>query len=241
MQIQTGGHFGGLGIVISIRDGLLTVMNPMPDTPASRAGLHRYDRIVKINDESTTNMSLSEAVNRLRGPENTPVSVWITRAGQGGWTVPRRFDLTRAVINVRSVEHRLLPGGVGYAKIKSFSETTGDELTRALAQMRQQGMRSFMLDLRGNPGGLLEQAVEVADLFLQDGTIVVTAGNRREGRDEREAQPRGTEPNYPVVVLIDGGPHRRLDLVRQGERADHPQPPRRRRAQDHHRAVPHAG
>ena len=213
MQIQTGGHFGGLGIVISIRDGLLTVMNPMPETPAARAGLHRYDRIVKINDESTTNMSLSEAVNRLRGPENTPVSVWITRAGQGGWTVPRRFDLTRAVINVRSVEHRLLPGGVGYAKIKSFSETTGDELTRALAQMRQQGMRSFMLDLRGNPGGLLEQAVEVADLFLQDGTIVVTAGNRREGRDEREAQPRGTEPNYPVVVLIDGGSASASEIV----------------------------
>lgn len=213
MQIQTGGHFGGLGIVISIRDRQLTVMNPMPDTPASRAGLVRYDRIVKINDESTENMSLSEAVNRLRGPENTRVSIWVVRPGRGGWTAPRRFELTRAEINVHSVESRLLSSNVGYARIKSFSETTGDELTRALQSMRQQGMRSLLLDLRGNPGGLLEEAVDVADLFLQDGVIVITAGNRREGRDEREARPQGTEPAYPIAVLIDGGSASASEIV----------------------------
>ena len=213
MQIQTGGHFGGLGIVISIRDGLLTVMNPMPETPAARAGLHRYDRIVKINDESTTNMSLSEAVNRLRGPERTPVTIWITRAGPGGWTQPRRFDLVRAQITVRSVDHRLMASGVGYARIKSFSETTGDELSSALRQMREQGMRSLVLDMRGNPGGLLEQAVAVADLFLQDGTIVVTAGNRREEREERGAEGPGTEPDYPLAVLIDGGSASASEIV----------------------------
>jgi carboxyl-terminal processing protease len=213
MQIQTGGHFGGLGIVISIRDGLLTVMNPMPNTPASRAGLRRYDRIMQIDNESTLNMTLQEAVNRLRGEPDSTVNVWITRAGQGGWTTPRRFTLTRAVINVDSVEHRMLAGNVGYAKIKNFSEDTAEELTRALQQMRGQNMRSLVLDLRGNPGGLLEQAVEVADLFLRNGTIVVTAGNRREGRDERQAQERGTEPNYPIVVLIDGGSASASEIV----------------------------
>lgn len=213
MQIQTGGHFGGLGIVISIRDGLLTVMNPMPGTPAARAGLRRYDRIVKIGEESTTNMALSEAVNRLRGPEGSPVTIWVTRAGTGGWQQPRRFDITRAVISVRSVESRLLSGGVGYAKIKSFSENTADELTQAVHEMREQGMRSLLLDLRGNPGGLLEQAVRVADLFLQDGTVVITAGNRREERDEREARAPGTEPDYPLAVLIDGGSASASEIV----------------------------
>lgn len=213
MQIQTSGHFGGLGIVISIRDGQLTVMNPMPDTPASRAGLRRFDRIVKINEESTANMSLSEAVNRLRGAEGSRVNVWTTRAGAGGWAAPRRFELTRAVINVRSVENRMLANNVGYAKIRSFSETTGEEMTRALSQMRQQGMRSLVLDMRGNPGGLLEQAITVADLFLRDGTIVVTAGNRREEREPREAEARGTEPDYPIVVLIDGGSASASEIV----------------------------
>jgi carboxyl-terminal processing protease len=213
MQIQTGGHFGGLGIVISILDRQLTVMNPMPDTPASRAGLARYDRIVKIGDESTQNMSLSEAVNRLRGEEGTNVAIWVVRPGRGGWTAPRRFELTRAVINVHSVEHRILQGTVGYARIKSFSETTSEELTRALRAMREQGMRSLLLDLRGNPGGLLEEAVNVADLFLQDGVVVTTAGNRREGRDERAARPQGTEPNYPVAVLIDGGSASASEIV----------------------------
>lgn len=213
MQIQTGGHFGGLGIVISVRDGLLTIMNPMPGTPAAAAGLRRYDRIVRINDESTTNMSLTEAVNRLRGEVGSEVSVWVTRAGAGGWAQPRRFAVTRARIEVRSVEHRLLAGNVGYAKIKSFSETTGEELTRALREMRQQGMRSLVLDMRGNPGGLLEQAVAVSDLFLRDGTVVVTAGNRREERDEREAQAEGTEPDYPLAVLIDGGSASASEIV----------------------------
>lgn len=213
MQIQTSGHFGGLGIVISIRDGLLTVMNPMPNTPASRAGLRRYDRIMQINNESTLNMTLQEAVNRLRGEEGSNVSIYVTRAGPGGWSTPRRFDLTRAVIHVDSVEHRMLANNVGYARIKSFSEDTAEELSRALQQMRAQNMRSLVLDLRGNPGGLLEQAVEVADLFLREGVIVVTAGNRREGRDQREAQDRGTEPNYPIVVLIDGGSASASEIV----------------------------
>jgi carboxyl-terminal processing protease len=213
MRIQNGGAFGGLGIVISIRDGLLTVMNVMPGTPAAQNGLRPLDRIVRINDETTLNMTLTEAVNRLRGQVDTPVDVWIRREGDGGWREPRKFTLSRAEIHVESVESRMLNATVGYAKIKNFAEETSTELSRALDRMRTAGMRSLVLDMRGNPGGFLDQAVEVSDLFLRSGMIVVTAGNRRDGREEREAVERGTEPNYPIVVLIDGGSASASEIV----------------------------
>ena len=110
-RTSTHGEFGGLGIVISIRDGMLTVIRPMPGTPADRAGLHRMDRIVRIGEESTMNMPLEEAVDRLRGPPGSDVIVWITREGDGGWEEPREFTLTRAVIHIESVESRMLGGG----------------------------------------------------------------------------------------------------------------------------------
>lgn len=213
MRIQNGGAFGGLGIVISIRDGLLTVMNVMAGTPAAQNGIHQLDRIVRINDETTLNMTLTEAVNRLRGQVDTPVDVWIRREGEGGWREPRKFTLNRAEIHVESVESRMLNGTVGYAKIKNFAEETATELARALDRMRTAGMRSLVLDMRGNPGGFLDQAVEVSDLFLRSGMIVITAGNRRDGREEREAVERGTEPNYPIVVLIDGGSASASEIV----------------------------
>ncbi|MDP3276055.1 MAG: MXAN_5808 family serine peptidase [Deltaproteobacteria bacterium] len=213
MRIQNGGAFGGLGIVISLRDGLLTVMNTMPNAPATRSGVRRFDRIMRINSESTLNMTLSEAVNRLRGEPDTNVDVWIRRDGEGGFREPRRFTLTRAEIHVESVESRMLAQNVGYARIKNFAEETSAELTRALTRMREQGMRSLILDMRGNPGGFLDQAVEVSDLFLRNGAIVVTAGNRREGRDQRDAVEAGTEPNYPMVVLIDGGSASASEIV----------------------------
>jgi len=213
MRIQNGGAFGGLGIVISLRDSVLTVMNIMPGTPAATQGLRQHDRILRINDESTMNMTLTEAVNRLRGEPGTTVDVWIRREGAGGWQEARKFTLTRAEIHVDSVESRMLANNVGYARIKTFAEDTGAELARALDRLRNQNMRGLVLDLRGNPGGFLDQAVEVSDLFLRSGTIVVTAGNRREGRDERSAEERGTEPNYPMVVLIDGGSASASEIV----------------------------
>lgn len=213
MRVQNGGAFGGLGIVISVRDGVLTVMNIMAGTPAAQRGLQQHDRILRIGDESTLNMTLTEAVNRLRGEPGTNVDVWIRRDGPGGWQEPRRYTLTRAEIQVESVESRMLTQNVGYARIKSFAEDTGAELARALDRLRSQNMRGLVLDLRGNPGGFLDQAVEVSDLFLRQGTIVVTAGNRREGRDERSAEERGTEPNYPLIVLIDGGSASASEIV----------------------------
>ncbi len=213
MRMSTRGEFGGLGIVISIRDGQLTIIRPMPETPAGRAGLRRMDRIVKINEESTLNMPLSEAVNRLRGPPGSAVSVWVTREGEGGFSRARRFDLTRAVIHIESVESRMLGDGVGYVRIKSFQGNTHEDMRRALAQLHRQGLRGLVLDLRDDPGGLLEQAVRIADSFLPSGTIVTTSSNDPAQRDEKFARQEGTEPNYPMVVLVNGASASASEIV----------------------------
>jgi carboxyl-terminal processing protease len=213
MRMSTRGEFGGLGIVISIRDGQLTVIRPMPGTPADRAGLHRMDRIVRIGEESTVNLPLSDAVDRLRGPPGSNVQIWITRAGDGGWTEPRPFTLTRAVIHVESVESRMLGDGVGYISISGFQGNTFEDMQRALAQLHSQGLRGLVLDLRDDPGGLLDQAVRVADAFLDSGVIVTTESTDPEQRDERTARREGTEPNYPMIVLVNGGSASASEIV----------------------------
>ncbi|MEQ9082196.1 MAG: MXAN_5808 family serine peptidase [Sandaracinaceae bacterium] len=213
MRMSTRGEFGGLGIVISIRDGQLTIIRPMEGTPAGRAGLERMDRIVKINEESTLNMPLSEAVNRLRGAPGSQVSIYVVREGQGGWTRPRRFDLTRAVIHIESIESRMLGDGVGYIRIKNFQGNTHEDMRRALAQLHREGLRGLVLDLRDDPGGLLEQAVRVADSFLPSGTIVTTSSNDPAQRDEKFARQEGTEPSYPMVVLVNGGSASASEIV----------------------------
>ncbi len=205
MNMSTSGQFGGLGIVISIRDQQLTVINPMPATPAGRAGVKKYDRIVKINNESTLNMGLNEAVNHLRGVPGTKVTVWMHRDGPDGWQGAKAFELTREVIRVQSVEHRLLEGNIGYVRLKQFQANTAADLETALHDMRKNGeLKGLVLDLRGNPGGLLEQAAKVADKFIAEGPIVATVGNPSEGREEKVAHPDGTEPNYPIAMLISG-------------------------------------
>jgi carboxyl-terminal processing protease len=205
MNIGTQGQFGGLGIVISIRDQQLTVMNPMPATPAGRAGLKKYDRILKINGESTLNMGLNEAVGHLRGAPGTKVTVWVHRDGGDGWAGSKPFELTREIIHVASVEHRLLDGGIGYVRLKQFQASTSSDLQAALSDMKKNGeLKGLVLDLRGNPGGLLDQAAKVVDTFVADGPIVATVGNPSEGREEKDAHGEGTEPNYPLAVLVSG-------------------------------------
>lgn len=213
MNVSTSGAFGGLGIVISIRDQQLTVMNPMPDTPAGRAGLRRFDRIVKINNESTLNMPLDDAVKRLRGEPGTPVTVWVVREGDGGWREPKPYQLTREIIKVRSVESRPLENGVGYIRLKNFQATSFAELEAALDALRAKGpIRGIVLDLRSNPGGLLDQAARIADKFLNDGVIVSTVG-ASEGREEKRAKGPGTEPPYPIVVLVNGNSASASEIV----------------------------
>src|SRR6187399_1222801 len=204
MNLSTSGHFGGLGIVISIRDQMLTIMKPMPGTPAGRAGVRRMDRITKINNESSLNMPLDDAVQRLRGKPGSKVTVWIQRDGTEGWQGSRPFELVREEIQVKSVEARTLSPGIGYVRIKQFQSSTSDELEQALADFHKKDkLKGLVLDLRSNPGGLLDQAAQVADRFLDEGVIVATVGNS-EGRDEKRAVRAGTEPPYPIVVLVNG-------------------------------------
>lgn len=200
MNLSTSGHFGGLGIVISLRDQLLTVIRPMPDTPAVRAGLKKYDRILKINNESTLNMPLDDAVRRLRGKPGSKVSVWVARPDE--WENTREFVLTREQIRVPSVIAKRLTGDVAYVRLKQFQQTSSEEIKDQLSKLRAQGpIGGVVLDLRGNPGGLLDQAAKVADLWIRNGTLVATVG-ASEGREEKRASAAGNEPDYPLVVLV---------------------------------------
>ncbi len=213
MNTTTSGHFGGLGIVIGLRDQQLTVIKPMPNTPASRAGVRKDDRILKINNESTLNMGLNEAVNHLRGNPNTKVTVWIHRDGADGWSGLRPFELTRDVIKVESVEHKLLDGNIGYIRLKGFQMNTYSDMDAALKEMSGQGpLKGLVLDLRGNPGGLLDQAVKIVDRYVSSGPIVATVG-ASEGRDEKNAHESGTEPNYPIALLVSGNSASASEIV----------------------------
>jgi carboxyl-terminal processing protease len=217
MNLSTSGAFGGLGIVISIRDQMLTVMNPMPQTPAGRAGILRFDRITKINNESTLNMPLDDAVKRLRGDPGTKVTVWIHRDQRDntpGWAGSKPFELVRERIQVKSVEARVLEGDVGYVRLKQFQSGSSGEVDNALAEMRQKApnMKGLVLDLRGNPGGLLDQAAKIADKWIRDGVLVATVGTA-EGREEKLARSEGNEPDYPLVVLVSGSSASASEIV----------------------------
>ncbi|MCL2822626.1 MAG: S41 family peptidase, partial [Polyangiaceae bacterium] len=203
MTISTQGAFGGVGILISIRDQLLTIIKPYPNTPAGRALLKRHDRIMRINNEPTLNMTTDDAVTRLRGDPGTDVTVWIAREGPDGWAGTRPFKLTREIINLTSVESRMLDQGVGYIRLKQFQASTETEFENALRTLGKANpkMRGLVLDMRSNPGGLLDQAVKVADLFLKSGVIVTTVSSS-EPREEKSAKPTRTQPDYPLVVLV---------------------------------------
>ena len=209
MRLSTKGKFGGLGIVIGIRKGMLTVLKPMPNTPASQAGIKAGDRIVRIEKESTVNMMLNDAVNRLRGDPDTQVEVWIQR----GDTPARRIVLTRAEIQVRSVEGHLLKNNIAYIKLSQFSGNSADELRKSLDEMKAKGpLKGIILDMRGDPGGLLDQAIKVADEFVESGTIVTTVGYANKQREEKRATP-GNQPHVPMAVLVDGGSASASEIV----------------------------
>jgi carboxyl-terminal processing protease len=211
MRMSTQGAFGGLGIVISQRDGWLTVISPIPGTPASRAGVRARDQIVQINEETTENMTLEEAVNLLRGAPGSDVTVHIRRKGTKG---SLQKTLTREIIKVRSVTSHDLGEGIGYVRIKSFRETTTDDAVAALAELRQAGAKKgLILDLRDNPGGLLEQAVAISDLFLSKGVIVTTVGFAGQHRERRYAHASGSLSDLPLVVLISGGSASASEIV----------------------------
>lgn len=221
LQAQTKGEFGGLGIEITIKDGLLVVVSPMEGSPAEKAGIKAGDAIVKIEGEFTKEFSLVDAVKRLRGPKGSPIGISVLRKGS-----PDLIDVTivRDNIQVKSVKGRYLGDGLGYVRLNQFVEKTADDLKGSLESIQKQAkpgqFKGLVLDLRNNPGGLLTQAIRVSDLFLNEGIIVYTDG-RVEGQKQKfYAHPRGTEPNYPIVVLVNGGSASASEIV-AGAMKDH--------------------
>lgn len=213
-RVGTRGKFGGLGIVISIKDGQLTVIAPIEGTPASRAGIKTGDRILQIGDESTINMSLTDAVNKLRGDVGSKVAIIVERSG----LAPRKIALTRALINIESVKHQTFADAgkkIGYLKIKSFQSNTDEDVKIALDDFRRKGapLDGLILDLRNNPGGLLNIAVEVTDHFLSDGVIVTTVGPHDSVIEKENAHSSAMEEKYPIIVLINEGSASASEIV----------------------------
>ncbi len=208
MDVSTSGKFGGLGIVIRMIDRKLTVVRPMKNTPASKKGILAGDHIVKIDGESTENLTLNEAVDRMRGDPGTPVTLVIERKGE---TATKRIELVRDVIRVESVVSKLLSKDVGYIKLKQFSSSTAAEVEQALTDLRTAGATAWVLDMRGNPGGLLEQAIEVTDLFVDAGTIVTTVSGRE--REPRRGERGNGDVSSPLAVLVNGGSASASEIV----------------------------
>lgn len=220
MQVDTRGQFGGLGIEISVRDGVLTIVSPIEDTPASRAGLEAGDHILKIEDEYTKDMEIMEAVHLMRGKPGSTVTITIMRPS---FEKPKPFTMKREVIKVKSVKSKTLEKGFGYVRLAQFQERTGVDLGKALEELREENdnnLHGLILDLRNNPGGLLDQAIDVADLFLAEGKIVYTKGREEDAQMEFSAMSSGTEPAYPIVVLINGGSASASEIV-AGALQDH--------------------
>lgn len=218
MQVETQGSFGGLGIEITVRDRQLTVVSPIEGTPADQAGILAGDRIVKINGEPTKDMTLFEAVRKLRGPRGSQVTITIMREG---FTEGKDFAITREIIEVHSVRSFDLGDKIGYIRLGSFQEKTARDLERALEQFQSSGAQALVLDLRNNPGGLLSQAVQVADLFLQKGQLIVYTEGRARNQDLRfSAEHTKSLPQVPMVLLVNGGSASASEIV-AGALRDH--------------------
>jgi carboxyl-terminal processing protease len=213
MQEETKGRFEGLGIEITIKDGVLAVVSPIEDTPAFKAGILAGDQILKIDGELTKNLTLMESVKRLRGTKGTKVTITIMREG---FTKPKDFTLVRDVIPIRSVRHELLEKNYGYIRVSQFQEKTDSEFDKhlkALEEESKEALKGLVLDLRNNPGGLLDQAVKVSDRFLESGLIVSMEGRKEDQKMKFYAHPQGTISPYPLIVLINGGSASGAEIV----------------------------
>lgn len=219
MRVQTRGEFGGLGIEVTMDNNAVKVISPIDDTPASRAGLQAGDMIVELDDKPVMGLSLQEAVNKMRGPAGTSIKLTIIRKDT---PEPIRVTLTRAVIRVESVKSRV-EGNVGYLRITSFTDRTQDGLDHAIADIKKQlgnKIEGWVLDLRNNPGGLLDQAISVSDTFLDSGEVVSTRARDPEESRRFNATPGDQADGKPVVVLINGGSASASEIV-SGALQDH--------------------
>ncbi len=216
MQIETQGSFGGLGIEITVRERYLTVVAPIDGTPADRAGIVAGDRIIRIDGVPTKDMTLVDAVRKLRGPKGTPVTITILREGQDPFDV----TVTRDIIEVHSVRTSDLGEGIGYVRLISFQERTSRDLQEELKALREKGMRGLVLDLRNNPGGLLTQAVQIADLFLEKGKLIVYTEGRAKSQNLSFVDQHDNPQDFPMVVLVNKGSASASEIV-AGALQDH--------------------
>lgn len=212
LEVETQGQFGGIGIEIMIIKDVLTVVSPLEDTPAFNAGLKPGDLILKIDGKSTKDITIMEAVNKLRGPKDTKVTVTIFREKM---TAPKDVTLTRAVIQVKSVKVKKYEDHIGYIRIAAFQERTADDLRKALKEVSEKNhpIKGLILDLRNDPGGLLNQAIEVSDLFLKSGIIVTTRGRAKSIDTESTAKDDKMEISCPIVVLVNEGTASAAEIV----------------------------
>jgi carboxyl-terminal processing protease len=201
-ESETSGEFGGLGIEITVQGGILTVLSPIEDTPAWQAGIKAGDRIVSINGESTKGMTLVEAAQRMRGKKGSPVTLGIFREG---FEKPQDFKVVRGTVKIRSIKYTDLEEGYAYIKVTHFIDQTVKDFKAELNKHvnKYKSVKGLVIDLRKNPGGLLDQAVQMSDLFLSKGNIVSTIGRNKNEPEIITAKLEGTLPEFPVVVLID--------------------------------------
>jgi carboxyl-terminal processing protease len=219
MQVQTRGEFGGLGIEVTMEDGLIKVVAPIDETPAAKAGIMANDIITHLDDEPVQGLTLNQAVEKMRGPVNTKIKLKVMRKGQDK---PVEVAITRDVIRVRSVRSRL-EDDVGFIRITQFNEQTTEGLKKAIADLSAQAgdkLKGFIIDLRNNPGGLLDQAISVSDAFLEKGEIVSTRGRNAEETQRFNSRAGDLTKSKPVIILINGGSASASEIV-AGALQDH--------------------
>jgi len=221
MQVQTRGEFGGLGIEVTMEDGLIKVVAPIDDTPAAKAGVLANDIITKLDGEQVQGLTLNQAVEKMRGPVNTKIKLTIMRKGQDK---PIEVTITRDVIRVRAVRSQVEGDDVGYIRMTQFNEQTTDGLKKAIAdisaKVSQDKLKGYILDLRNNPGGLLDQAISVSDAFLDKGEIVSTRGRNADETQRFNARPGDLTKGKPLIVLVNGGSASASEIV-AGALQDH--------------------
>ena len=219
MQVQTRGEFGGLGIEVTMENGIVKVVSPIDDTPAYKAGLQANDLITHLDNEQIVGLTLEQAVEKMRGPVNTPITLTIVRKGRED---PFDVKITRDVIRINAVKARV-EGDVAYIKVSTFNEQTHTNLVKSIEAMKKQlgkNLKGYVIDLRNNPGGLLDQAIAVSDDFLERGAIVLTKGRNNEETQRSQARPGDLTEGKKVVVLINGGSASASEIV-AGALQDH--------------------
>ena len=214
MTAEASGQFGGVGLEVEMREGVLTVMSSIEGTPAAHAGLQPGDQLLKIDDQSSRGMTMDDAVARMRGRKGTPVKLLV---GRKGWSEPKVLTLVRDEIRVENVTSRAFEPGYGWVRVRQFSDNTERDLATALDRLEKGApggkLRGLVLDLRNNPGGLLDEAVRVADLFVESGLIVRTEGKGGKVIEEEKAHVHGTRLGFPIVCLVNGGSASASEIV----------------------------